>query len=185
MKLAYVWMQTQDSKATAFSRLLFVMRPWYAREPAQVDGLRLATVADPVAVSRAWGLEILLDAADHGLPDPPSAPAWIRTHAPILSRFWGDGLKRVHRPAINQDTLDWARGDPQSLLEAARYLAAHGEPGADPAARRLDNLLTSGTSQKAVETRQFFLDRLLKARPRAWSRPCRSCSRTPMRWSRS
>ncbi|MGC8641454.1 MAG: glycosyltransferase family 39 protein, partial [Isosphaeraceae bacterium] len=27
-KFAYVWLQTQDSKASAFSRLLFAMRPW-------------------------------------------------------------------------------------------------------------------------------------------------------------
>ncbi len=89
-ELAYVWLQTQDSKATAFSRLLFVMRPWYAREPAQVDGLRLATVADPVAVSRAWGLEILLDAADHSPPDPPSAPPGFGLMAdpqPFLGRW--------------------------------------------------------------------------------------------------
>ena len=33
----YVWLQTQDSKATAFSRLLFAMKPWYAREPRQLE----------------------------------------------------------------------------------------------------------------------------------------------------
>jgi 4-amino-4-deoxy-L-arabinose transferase-like glycosyltransferase len=164
-RLAYVWLQTQDSKATAFSRLLFAMRPWYASEPRQLDGLRVATVADPVAVSRAWALELLLDAADRSRPDPPAAPAWVRAHVPILSRFWGDGLTRVHRLTLNQDILDWARGDPHGLLEAARYLAAHGGPGNDPAARRLVKLVTSDPTQKAVEIRQFFLDRLLKARP--------------------
>lgn len=54
-ELPYVWLQTQDSKASAFSRLLFAMRPWYAREPAQLGGIRLATVADPVAVSLGTG----------------------------------------------------------------------------------------------------------------------------------
>jgi hypothetical protein len=164
-ELAYVWLQTQDSKATAFSRLLFAMRPWYAREPAQVDGLRLATVADPVAVARAWGLEVLLDAADRSRSDPPSAPGWVRAYAPILSRLWGDGLKKVHRLTLNQGVLEWARGDPHGLLEAARYLAAHGGPGNDPAAGRLVKLIAYDPVPKTLEIRQFFLDRLLKARP--------------------
>jgi len=158
-EVAYVWLQTQDSKASAFSRLLFAMRPWYAREPAQVDGLRLATVADPVAVSRAWGLEVLLDAADRSRPDPPAAPGWVRAHAPILSRFWGDGLKKAHRLTLNQDVLEWARVDPQGLLAAAGYLAAHGGPGNDPAAGRLVELIAHDPVPR------FFLDRLLKARP--------------------
>ena len=34
----YVWLLTQDSKATAFTRLLFGMHPWYASEPGQLDG---------------------------------------------------------------------------------------------------------------------------------------------------
>ena len=36
--------------------------------PAQLDGLRVATVADPVAVSRAWALQLLTDAAAAGPP---------------------------------------------------------------------------------------------------------------------
>ena len=32
----YVWLLTQDSKATAFTRLLFAMAPWYARRPRQL-----------------------------------------------------------------------------------------------------------------------------------------------------
>ena len=102
-KFGYVWMQTQDSKATAFSRLLFAMRPWYAREPRQLDGLRVATVADPVAVSRAWALELLLDAPDPKPKEPP----------------------KINRLMVNQRTLDWARTDPQELLAAARSVAAH------------------------------------------------------------
>jgi hypothetical protein len=164
-ELAYVWLQTQDSKATAFSRLLFAMRPWYAREPAQVDGLRLATVADPAAVSRAWGLEILLDAPDRSRPDPPAAPGWVRSYVPILSRLWGDGLKKVRRLRLNQDVLEWARADPDGLLAAARELAVHGGPGTDPAAGRLIELIVYDPVPKTVEMRQFFLDRLLKARP--------------------
>ncbi len=36
--LPYVWLLTQDSKAFAFTRLLFAMRPWYASEPRQLSG---------------------------------------------------------------------------------------------------------------------------------------------------
>ena len=56
-RFAYVWLQTQDSKATGFSRLLFAMQPWYASSPASSMACRVATVADPVAVSRAWALD--------------------------------------------------------------------------------------------------------------------------------
>ena len=122
-------------------------------------------MADPVAVSRAWGLEVLLDATDRSLPDLPSAPQWVRTYLPVLGRLWGDGLTKVHRPGLNEEILAWARSDPHSLLDAARYLADHGEPGNHPAAQRLFGQLTSGPNAKSVETRQFFLDRLLKARP--------------------
>ncbi len=48
----YVWVLTQGSTATAFTRLLFAMKPWYESRPRQLQGLRVATVADPVAVSR-------------------------------------------------------------------------------------------------------------------------------------
>jgi hypothetical protein len=153
-RFPFIAMQTQDSKATAFSRLLFAMKPWYAREPVQVDGLRLATVADPVAVSRAWALQTLLDAADRSRPAPPAAPEWVRRFLPILRRFWGDGLIRIHRLALNQDMLEWARGDPRGLLEAARYLAARKDGGDDPGARRLVQLVP-----------RSFLDKLLRNRP--------------------
>src|SRR5262249_326846 len=42
--LPFVWLLTQDSKAYAFTRLLFAMRPWYASEPRQLNGARIATV---------------------------------------------------------------------------------------------------------------------------------------------
>ncbi len=36
-KFPYVWLLTQDSKSTVFTRLLFAMRPWYASEPPQLQ----------------------------------------------------------------------------------------------------------------------------------------------------
>ena len=132
----YVWLLTQDSKATAFTRLLFAMRPWYASEPRQLDGARVASVYDPLAASRARALSVLVDAPDRSPPDPPAAPAWVRKHVPWLKRLWGDGLlaefdangrflsRRVGRLAVNQQVLEWSRSDPAGLLDAARHLAA-------------------------------------------------------------
>ncbi|MFO0891005.1 MAG: glycosyltransferase family 39 protein [Isosphaeraceae bacterium] len=164
-RFGHVWLQTQDSKASAFSRLLFAMRPWYALEPPQLEGLRVATVADPVAVSRAWALERLLDAPDRSRKPPPAAPEWVRKYVPPLGRFWGDGLKRAHRLTLNQAVLDWARDDPRGLLEAARIVAGRKGINEQPGARRLVRLMTSDATAEGVEFRKFFLDRLLKARP--------------------
>ena len=146
-KFDYVWLQTQDSKATAFSRLLFAMQPWFASQPRQLDGLRVVTVADPVAVSRAWALELLLDAPDPIPADPP----------------------KVRRLMLNKSILDWASTDPQGLREAARFLADHKRNGAEgnAGAQRLISLVVSDRNPRTVEIRQFLLDRLLKARPEA------------------
>jgi hypothetical protein len=144
-QLPYVWLQTQDSKATAFSRLLFAMRPWWALEPPHLDGLRVATVADPVAVSRAWALEALLDAPDRSIPEPP----------------------RIHRLMLNGAVIDWARTDPRGFLSAARSIAATRGAGTDRAAQRLLNLILDDPNLRTVETRQFYFNRLLAARPEA------------------
>jgi hypothetical protein len=144
-RFGYVWLQTQDSKATAFTRLLFAMRPWYAREPDQLDGLRVVTVADPVAISRAWALELLLDAPD---PKPKETP-------------------KVNRLTLNEAILDWARTDPGGFLAAAEFVAARHNPKDDAGARRLVDLVTLQANPRAVETRRFLLDRLLVVRPKA------------------
>ena len=156
-RFGYVWLQTQDSKATAFSRLLFAMHPWYAREPRQLDGLRVATVADPVAVSRAWALESLLDAPDSKQKEE----------------------HKVNRLMLNQKVLDWARADPQGFLAAAQFVAAHRGAGEDKDARRLVDLVTSQPNPKAVETRRFFLNRLLAARPKALVEAARMLIKDP------
>ncbi|WP_210420113.1 glycosyltransferase family 39 protein [Aquisphaera giovannonii] len=144
-RIGYAWLQTQDSKATPFTRLLFAMRPWYASEPRQLDGLRAATVADTVAVTRAWALELLMDAPD---PLPPSRP-------------------KLARPMANQAVLRWAREDPKGLEDAAKALAAGGEAANAPAASRLMHQMTDRRNQRESEVRRFLLTRLLKARPRA------------------
>ena len=174
-RFPFVWMQTQDSKASAFSRLLFAMRPWYAREPVQVDGLRLVTVADPVAVSRAWALQVLLDATDKSRPDPPAAPQWVQKYVPPLGRFWGDGLKKIHRLTLNQAILDWARSDPQGLLDAARHLAARKKAEGNPHAQRLVGLIIDDPESERP-SRPASSSWIVCSRdaPRHWSRPWRS-----------
>jgi len=121
-ELTYQWLQTRDSKATPYSRLLFVMEPWYARRPAQVDGLRLATVADPVAVSRAWALWLLTDASTRPEPtsaDPEGLLSWT-------GRLWGAGLEAWPTPGLHEETMTWAATDPEGLRSAARALMRFG-----------------------------------------------------------
>ncbi len=117
--LPHMWLLTHDSKATSFSRLLFGMTPKYpeyARQPQQLDGLRVMTVADPDAVSRAMALWLLC----HGTEGQPrvsatSSPAWVRSFVPFLGRFWGDGLSRVPTPSINEEIFQLASENPKAL----------------------------------------------------------------------
>jgi 4-amino-4-deoxy-L-arabinose transferase-like glycosyltransferase len=166
-RFPFAWLLTQDSKSSAFTRLLFAMRPWLASEPRQLDGAQVAAVADPVAVSRAWALQLLLDAPDLAPPDPPAAPESVRNYAPWLARFWGDGLVKPHRLTVNQAILDWSRSDPEGLLAAARRIAAKEtvEPG--PGAERLMRLLAVEPGPKGPTLRSDLFDQLLEARPRA------------------
>jgi hypothetical protein len=157
----YVWLLTQDSKASAFTRLLFALTPWYASTPKQLDGLRVATVADPVAVSRAYALALLLDAGAEAPHAPPRVPGWVRRFAPFLGRFWGKGLTKVAPLGVNKDLLAWAKTDPDGLLAAANLLAKQRDPGDDPGARRLWKALTR------TEQKPFFARQLLHARPEA------------------
>jgi hypothetical protein len=174
----YVWLLAQDSKATAFTRLLFGMRPWYASEPRQLDGARVATVADPVAVSRAWALFVLLDSADRSRPDPPAAPGWVRRHAPWLRRLWGDGLLadydadgrllkiKVHRLGVNEAVLAWSRSDPEGMLAAARNLAAKRPAEGHQGASQLYALMTDEDPNRP-QIRHELLRQLFAARPEA------------------
>jgi hypothetical protein len=165
----FAWLLTQDSKASTLTRLMFAMRPWYAREPRQLDGARVASAIDPVTVSRAWALVSLLEAPDRTARERPSAPLWIRQNAPWLARFWGDGLERAGRPTVNQDVLDWSRADPQGLLSAARLVAANRAREDDKDAQKLLDLMTTETNLKpdAPLVKHYFAERLRQARPEA------------------
>jgi Dolichyl-phosphate-mannose-protein mannosyltransferase len=161
----FVWLLTQDSKAVAFTRLVFAMRPWYSNRPSQLAGAQVAAVADPVAVSRAYALKTLLDDADRSPPPPPAAPGWVRDHVPWLARLWGDGLIKPKRLALNQDILAWSRSDPAGLLAAARQLAAKRPNEEDKDAHRLMNLMTAEANPKGA--RHYLTEHLLKLRPQA------------------
>jgi 4-amino-4-deoxy-L-arabinose transferase-like glycosyltransferase len=166
-QFSYAWLLAQDSKASSFTRLLFAMRPWYASAPRQLDGARVASVADPVAVSRAWALRTLLDAPDRSKPGPPAVPAWVHEYVPWLGRLWGDGLKKAHRLALNQAVLDWSRSDPQGLLAAARQIASKQPINETSQAQRLLDLMTVDSNPKGRQIRRYLTNELLRLRPQA------------------
>ena len=136
----HVWLLAHDSKANAFSRLLFAMTPSYERRPRQLGGIRVAAVAEPGDFARALALQLL--ASDSTPPDRPRAPLpdWLRHAAPWLARFWGEGLARPPAPAAFEGVFAWAAADPEGLRGAARALAIDASSVA-PGARRLRNLL--------------------------------------------
>jgi hypothetical protein len=161
----FVWLLTQDSKASSFTRLLFAMRPWYASEPRGLEGARVLTVNDPVAVSRAWGLFTLLETPDAGRPDPPAAPGWITKYAPWLGRFWGDGLVKTQSPAVNERILDWSRRDPDGLVAAARFIAAGRPVEENENAGKLRALMVYDHGRRESPMGQRLLEQLLTSRP--------------------
>ncbi len=161
----FVWLLTQDSKAVAFTRVLFALRPWYSNQPRQLGGAQVAAVADPVAVSRAYALKTLLDAPDPTRPPPPAAPRWIRDFVPALARLWGDGLIRLKRLTLNQKILAWSRSDPAGLLAAARQIAAKQSIEQDTTAQRLMDLLTAEANPDGVK--HYLTEQLLTRRPQA------------------
>ena len=166
-RFSYAWLLTQDSKASSFTRLLFAMRPWYASEPRQLDGARVASVAAPLATSRAWALRTLLDAPDRTKPDPPSAPPWIRQYVPWLGRLWGDGLKKSPRLAVNQTMLDWSRSDPEGLLAAARLVAAKQPIDKESQAQKLLDLMMGDSTPQGRQVRRFLTNEILRLRSQA------------------
>jgi hypothetical protein len=57
----WMWLLSHSSKATAFTKLLFACKPWYA---SGVEGVRLFSVVDDRAVARAWALHTLAVQSD-------------------------------------------------------------------------------------------------------------------------
>jgi hypothetical protein len=166
-KFPYVWLLTHDSKATDFTRALYAMRPWYTSAPRQLDYSRVASVLDPIAVSRAWALQVLLVGTDLSPPDPPAAPAWVTKTAPWLARLWGDGLWKAKRLSLNPDVIEWSRTDPQGLLATARYIASGQPIEKDKNAQRLMDSITAESDADPKQPRHFRAKKLLQIRPEA------------------
>lgn len=163
-RFPYVWLLTQDSKASAFTRLLFALRPWYSSRPRQLDGIRVATVADPSSVATAWALWLLTDAAADQPQEAPEVPPWVRRNVPFLGRLWGEGLTKVAKLGAFAPTFDWAREDPIRMREAAALLAQRrGDPGENPDARRLRAIL----DRYPADRPGGFANRLFLAHPEA------------------
>ena len=131
-----LWLLTHDSKAMAYTRLLFALRPFWESRPSQLGGARVAAVEGPEAAARALALQLLLDAPYPGPDRPPNAPEWLRalaedrdlgpvgSIATLLTRFWGDGLTESAPLTLNEPIFRWARTDPDGLRTAADRLDA-------------------------------------------------------------
>ena len=163
----YGWMLTHDSKATPRTRLLFLMTPFYVREPKQLDGLRVVTVATPEAVARAWALDALT--RGRGTPESDRAPGWVRGSSGLrwLGRFWGEGLTRGPPRAVDEAILDWARADPDGLRAAARAISEQRpiEPGSD--AERLRAHLDRRVGDRGEDRLDWRTAIVLRNRPEA------------------
>ena len=167
----HMWLLSHDSKALAFTRALFVMSPWYESRPRQLGGARVLAVMDPPAVSRAWAIQLMCDAPDRSPPPKPNAPGWVRKSSKTLARFWGDGLDKAPRLAVNESMFQWAKDDPETLRTAASELVAKAKAGQmptltdeslSPPARRL---LSVVNRYDKPEQGRNFLRILMKSRP--------------------
>jgi fermentation-respiration switch protein FrsA (DUF1100 family) len=144
--------------------LLYAMKPWYESRPPQLDGLRVASVADPVAVSRAWALQLLLDAPSGGGPEISDAPKSVLTYAPWLAWLWGNSVPKAKRINIFKRSLDWATTDPEGLRSAARSIIS-GSAVPDANEARLLAILKRHDPLDAPNG--LSSERLLRGRPQA------------------
>lgn len=175
-KFPYGWLLTQDAKASSQSRLLFAMKPFYSLAPAQLDRLRVASVADPLAVSRAVALNLLASGSSEPAPRV-EIPEWVRRSAPWLGRFWGEGLTKAPLPQVNEPLFEWARDDPAGLRSAAQAIVAAApaivkeapitlSSGASALLAVLTRFDSQGSPDGRIPARRFA-NQLLEIRPEA------------------
>ncbi|WP_422926695.1 glycosyltransferase family 39 protein [Singulisphaera sp. PoT] len=163
--LPYLCLLTHDSKAWSLLRLAFALKPWYASEPRQLDGARVASILDPVGVSRAMALWMLLDSREQERQPRVEVPAAVSEYAPWLARFWGQGLERLATKRPNDSIFAWAQNDPSGLRKAAESIAqSHGKDEGQDAQRLLAMLQRFDNPR---EPGGKFSERLLSARPQA------------------
>ena len=142
----YIWLLTHDSKASAFTRILFAMTPELEWRPSRLGGARVAAVFDQVAASRAWALQLMLDAKS---PNGRRKAAAGLRGLPILGRFWGEGLTPAAPLGFNEGIVRWAKDDPTGLRSAARALASNAE-STRPEAKRLREILDRYPAEAAL-----------------------------------
>jgi 4-amino-4-deoxy-L-arabinose transferase-like glycosyltransferase len=166
-KFPYGWMLTHDSKATPRTRLMFVMTPFYAFRPAQLDGLRVVTVVPPDAVARAWALDTLTRGV--GEVEAVLAPAWVRDSPWFrpLARFWGEGLTNGPPLAVDGRIFAWARTDPEGLRTAARTIAARAPIEPNSGAARLRAYLDRRVGDLPEDRLDWRTMYVLRNRPEA------------------
>ena len=73
----------------------------------------------------------------------------------------------VHKLALNQAILEWSRSDPDSLLAAARKIAANQPIEDDPLSQRLLNLMTTDSKPEGAKIRKYLTNEVLRLRPQA------------------
>ena len=142
----YVWLQTQDSKATAFSRLLFAMKP----------GMRASRISS---------------AASGWRPSPTPWPSREPGRSRSARRARPDHARATQGPPPDAQP-GGPRLGPQRSPGAARAAAIpRREPGAPSRIPRHGGWSSSSPLIPIPRTREswraaaFFLNRLLKARP--------------------
>ena len=159
-RFPFIWLLTQDSKAVAFTRLLFAMRPWYSQpNRGSLTELQVAAVGDPVAVSRAYALKTLLDDADHERVRAAGRPLWVRTRVPWLARLWGDGLSSPSESPSTRTSSNGLAPIPRVCWPRARQIAAKQPIEKDSEAQRLMDLITDEARQKNVG--HYLMEQLL------------------------
>ena len=137
-----------------------------ARAARSSTACGVATVADPIAVSRAWALQAMLDAADRTRPTrrPRRRGSAAKFFPPPRARFWGDGLREdSHR----RSGAGLESADCRSTRRAReRPGPARGRPPRSPNTRHRRADAPPPSDCSGVASRSS-LDRLLKARPQA------------------
>jgi len=171
-RFPFAWMLTHDSKATPLTRLLYAMKPFYARTPRQLGGLRVVTVASPETAIRAWALDILTRGPAGDRLPASEAPDWARSTSLLrpLARFWGEGLTPGPPLAIDRSILAWARNDPGGLRIAAKAIAEHPNSGrsrTNSTAAKLRTFLDRRVGDKPDDRLDWRTTILLKGRPQA------------------
>ena len=151
--------------------------PGTPASPRQLDGAQVASVADPVAVSRAYALRSLLDAPDRSATRAAGRSAWVRDHVPWLARFWGDGLikaKATHSEPEDPRLVSFRSRGPAGGRPLHRR--RNDRATSDKNAQRLMELMTTETNPSrgpkitALSHRPVARSRV----PRPWSRRSRS-----------